>query len=289
MNDGLGSTVPRRQLGRYLKDQREKSGITVAAAARALEWSTAKLWRIETGQVSMRSHDVATMCGVYRASADLTEALTGLARETKARGWWHAYGDAIPDWFGLYVGLEGAATQIRKCDSELIPGLLQTKAYAHAFITLERPDLTPDDVHRAVAAKLHRQALLSRRLPPPPRLEVLLSEAVLRRPIPDRQAMAGQLRHLAAVIEESSHVTVRVLPLAAGPCRASICGPFAVLDFDGAEPATVYVEGPTGALYLDKPAEVATFDAIWRSVAGQTLDEGQSLRLIAAVAEEYQR
>jgi hypothetical protein len=78
-----------------------RRGRHVVAAARALERSTAKLWRIETGQVAMRSHDVETMCRVYAAPDNITEALTGLARETKARGWWHAYGDAIPEWFGL--------------------------------------------------------------------------------------------------------------------------------------------------------------------------------------------
>ena len=105
--------MPRRQLGRHLKELREKAGITVVAGARALEWSTAKLWRIETGQVSMRSHDVQTMCRVYGVPPSLTQALTGLARETKAKGWWHAYGSAIPKWFSLYVGLESAASRIR--------------------------------------------------------------------------------------------------------------------------------------------------------------------------------
>ncbi|HXV91703.1 MAG TPA: helix-turn-helix transcriptional regulator [Pseudonocardia sp.] len=60
-----GSTVPRRQLGRYLRDARMKARLTVRAAARALEWSEAKMWRIETGQTPMRSLDVQAMCRVY--------------------------------------------------------------------------------------------------------------------------------------------------------------------------------------------------------------------------------
>jgi transcriptional regulator with XRE-family HTH domain len=154
MGEDSGSTVPRRQLGRHLRELREKSGATVQAAARALEWSTATLWRIETGQVAMRTHDVATMCRVYRASDDLTEALEALAGETKARGWWHAYGDAIPDWFELYVGLENAATRIRKYEPELIPGLVQVKSYSRAFIRIERPEMTVDEVDRAVAPQV---------------------------------------------------------------------------------------------------------------------------------------
>jgi hypothetical protein len=92
-----GSTVPRRQLGRYLRDLRNRQKITVKAAAEQLEWSEAKIWRVETGKTSLRSLDVEQMCRFYGAPADLTEALMGLAKETKAKGWWHSYGDVIPE------------------------------------------------------------------------------------------------------------------------------------------------------------------------------------------------
>lgn len=80
-----GSTVRRRQLGRYLRDLRKRSPMTVRLAAETLEWSEAKIWRIETGQTSMRSLDVEAMCRVYAARSDMTKALMGLAKETRAR------------------------------------------------------------------------------------------------------------------------------------------------------------------------------------------------------------
>lgn len=288
MDEIAESTIPRRELGRYLKELREKRGVTVAAGARALEWSTAKLWRVETGRVAVRTHDVQVICRVYRASDEVTQVLTGLAKQSRAKGWWHAYGDAIPEWFNLYVGLEAAASRIRTYDSELIPGLLQTKAYSQAIVSTDRPHLTSEAVDRAVAVKLHRQRLLTRHLPDPPEFEVLLSEAVLRRPISDRAAMSGQLHHLAEQVERLANVAVRVLPLAAGPTRASGTGPFVLLDFpDDDECSIVYSEGATGALYLDKAAELATHNAIWASVAERTLSEEQSVRLIRSLAEEY--
>jgi len=81
------------QLGRYLRELRGQQRLTVKVAAEKLEWSEAKIWRIETGQTSLRSLDVEAMCKIYAAPA---EALMGLARETKTRGWWHAYGDVSP-------------------------------------------------------------------------------------------------------------------------------------------------------------------------------------------------
>src|SRR5215469_15030641 len=122
-----GSTVPRRQLGRYLRDLRNRQRLTVRTAAQKLEWSEAKIWRIETGQVSMRSLDVEAMCRVYGATPELTEALMGLAKETKSRGWWLSYGDVIPEWLDIYLGLEEAAARLWWYDSELVPGLLQTE------------------------------------------------------------------------------------------------------------------------------------------------------------------
>ena len=62
-----GSTVPRRQLGRYLRELRGRERLTVKAAAERLEWSEAKIWRIETGQTSLRSLDVEAMCKIYAA------------------------------------------------------------------------------------------------------------------------------------------------------------------------------------------------------------------------------
>ena len=116
-----GSTVPRRQLGRYLRELRDRQRITVKTAAEKLEWSETKVWRIETGQTSLRSHDVELMCRIYAASADLTEALMGLAKETKAKGWWHAYGDVIPEGFDIYIGLEEAASELAAYQPELVP------------------------------------------------------------------------------------------------------------------------------------------------------------------------
>jgi hypothetical protein len=288
-----GSTVPRRQLGRYLRRAREDAQITVKAAADALEWSTPRIWRIENGAVGMRALDVKAMCELYGASAELTEALMGLARETKARGWWHSYGDVLPNWFELYVGLEAAAGRIRYLQPDVVPGLLQTKAYMHEVIALDDPEVTAEDRDRRAAVRLERQNLLSRRLPPAPELDVVLSEAVLRRPLRDAEAMAGQVRFLAEA-NDRPNVTVRVLPLAAGLHRWAAAGGFAILDFPDQrggdpEPSTVYADGPTGALYLDKPLEVHTYESIWLSARERALDPAQSTRAMWAMSEEYLR
>ena len=98
--------MPRRQLGRYLRDLRNQARLTVRAAAVRLEWSEAKIWRIETGQTALRSLDVEAMCKIYGAPAQTAEGLMALAKETKARGWWLSYSDVINEDFNVYIGLE---------------------------------------------------------------------------------------------------------------------------------------------------------------------------------------
>jgi transcriptional regulator with XRE-family HTH domain len=288
-----GSTVPRRQLGRYLRQLREEAQVTVKLAAEELEWSAPKIWRIESGATSMRALDVEAMCRVYGASADVTQALMGLAKETKARGWWHSYGDAIPAWFELYVGLESAATRLRQYEPELIPGLLQTEAYATGVFRVGDPNMSEVEVHRGIAVRLGRQALLTRTRPAAPDLDVVLNEAALRRPLAERGAMADQLHHINEVAARPN-VSIRVMPLSAGLHRAAMAGgTFVILDFTGngdirhPEPSTVYSDGLTGALYLDKPPEIAAYNEVWASLTSSSLDEQQSKRLIEAIAKEY--
>ncbi len=285
----MGSTVPRRQLGRALRQLRTEAGVTLDAAAEALECSRQKVWRIESGLGSVRSVDVRAMCQLYDANPELAGALAALASETKAKGWWHAYGDAIPDWFELHVGLEQAAHRLRFYYDAMVPGLLQTREYAHA-VYQHRSEVSDDERDRLVEVRLQRQTLLTRRLPPAPRCVVVLSEAALLRVVGSRATMVGQLRHLLA-LGERPNVSIRLLPLTAGLHRGVEAGTFVMLEFPPGtrttpEPPVVYSESWTGALYLDRPQEFAAYEKVWMSIDELALDQGQSRRLIDKIIGE---
>ncbi|MEU5795278.1 helix-turn-helix transcriptional regulator [Streptomyces sp. NPDC047813] len=294
MTEGpTGSTIPRRQLGRNLRDLRNRARLTVRAAATKLEWSEAKMWRIETGQTPLRSLDVQAMCLVYGAPSDLTQALMGLAKETKARGWWHAYGDVIPEGFDVYVGLEEAAESLSLYESDLVHGLLQIDGYAREIIRTHIRGIDDADLDGRTRLRIERQSLLTRATDPLV-LHAVLSEAVLRRPVGGRGVMMQQLAHLVYV-SELPNVSIRVAPFAAGMHLGVVTGPFAVLRFpltgDGVatEPPTVYADGYTGGLYLDKEREVQQYDAAFNDIWEASLDEPASRRLIAEVAGSYEK
>ncbi|MEU5550078.1 helix-turn-helix transcriptional regulator [Micromonospora sp. NPDC047793] len=289
MADDMGSTVPRRQLGRALRDLRTEARMTLDGAAEAMQCSRQKMWRMESGLGPARPLDVKVMCELYAATPELTTALVALATETKAKGWWHSYGVAIPDWFELYVGLESTAHQLREYEDTLIPGLLQTCDYAQA-VYQQRADATEVERERLVRVRLQRQEILKRLLPQAPKFEVVLAEAALIRTVGDAAVMADQLRHLLTA-DEMSNVSIRVLPLTARMHRGAEAGTFVILDFPPGkrttpEPSVVYCESWTGALYLDRPEEYAAYEEVWASLDDLSLDEAESRQLINKIIGE---
>ena len=286
-----GSTVPRRQLGRYLRDLRGQARLTVRVAAAALEWSDAKIWRIESGHTAMRSLDVEQMCRVYGAPADLTASLMALAKETKARGWWLSYSDVISEGFDVYIGLEEAAARLSWYEAELVPGLLQTPDYARTLIRAGNPGVDDDEITRRVQLRVARQKLLTR-VTAPPALNVVLNEAVVRRPVGGRKLMAEQLTHLLDV-GSRPNVSIRVVRFDVGLHYGVMSGPFVLLEFPAnsngrpSETPTVHRDSFTGALFLDKPKEVATYDSAFKEIWRAASDEIASTAFIDEVAREF--
>lgn len=285
-----GSTVPRRQLGRSLRALRVEAGLTVRAAAKELERSEPTLWRMEAGQVAVRALDVEQMCRLYGAGENLTKALMALARETKAKGWWQKYGDVVPEWFDLFVGLEAAANKMDEYEHSLIPGLFHTETYARTLINAEHPEESTEETARRLSLRMGRQAILRRPIDPPV-IRVALREAVLRSPVGGPAVMAGQLDHLAEV-SELPNVSLRVIPAETGYHPGLSTGAFTILRFplngggQESEPPTVYQEMSTlGALYLDKQAEVERFDAAFEATWNTALDEQSSRNLIGSTAK----
>lgn len=210
-----------------------------------------------------------------------------LAKETKARGWWLSYSDVINDGFDVYIGLEEAAARFSWYEAELVPGLFQTADYARTLIAADNPGLDEAEVDRRVQLRLARQTLLTR-VTAPPRVDVVLNEAILRRPIGGRTVMAAQLDRLLE-FDDLANVSIKVVRFDAGLHHGVMSAPFVLLEFpvngngSASEPPTVYVDGFTGALFLDKPDEIASysgaFEALWQTASGDR-------ELIADAAKE---
>lgn len=282
-----GSTMPRRQLGRRLRDLRNRARMTTRVAARRLEWSEAKIWRIETGQTSLRSLDVEAMCKIYGAPEAELEPLTALARETKARGWWAPYSDVIAEGFDVYIGLEEAATEISTFESEFVPGLLQTEDYTRALLTAARPNLSPADIERRIEVRGQRQRLLTR-TPEPVRLVAIIAESLLWRRIGDPAVIAGQLDHLRRMCERPN-IDIRLVPNDSGYHDGLDSGRFVLLEFGAAgaettEPPVVYVENFGVSTYFDKNSDIDRYRGAFANIRAASVDGRAALDEAIAAA-----
>ncbi|MEV6293438.1 helix-turn-helix domain-containing protein [Streptomyces sp. NPDC004059] len=249
-------TVGQVVLGKRLQELREASGLSREEAAKVLRVASATVRRMEMAEVALKIPYVQVLLDTYGVPEEEAAAFVRLAEDANQPGWWQRFHDVLPDWFSLYVSLEGAARIIRSYEPHFIPGLLQTEDYARAVLEAGTIGQTsPESVERHVSLRMERQRLLEG--DDPPHLWVIMDETVLRRPVSMRgEVMREQLDRLLEYAERD-RVTLQVAEFAAGP-HPGTYAPFTLFRFAEPElPDMVFTEYLTGALYLDSRREVA--------------------------------
>jgi len=275
---GNGSVIRKRILGRRLRLLREEAGLTLEAAAPALDWSTSTLSCIETGQQAPNVHGVRSMLDLYDAGGAVWEELVTLTREVRQKGWWRAYG--IGD--TSFVGFETEATLEQDFTLDYVPGLLQTPDYARALFAASVLRRSPAELDNEVAVRMIRQQRLSS-ASDPIQLVAVIDESVLHRPIGGADVLAAQLAHLLDVAQLDS-VTLQVLPTSTIR-RTAMGSGFIVLSFgDLGQPDMAYVEHALGALLLDKESDVATARLKFDQLRSEALNPADSVNLIRRAA-----
>jgi hypothetical protein len=174
---------------------------------------------------------------------------------------------------------------IRTYESLFIPGLLQTRDYAHAVVTGIQPEAQPAQIDKRTDVRMVRQDLL-RNGEEPLRLWAVIDEAALHRVVGSPETMRGQLESL---IETSllPHVTVQVLPFSVG-AHPGMTSNFSILEYRDASDATVvYLEGVTSDLYLEKETDVRAYATLYEHLQAQALGPEQTRELVDRVAKRH--
>ena len=279
-----GPTALRIALGAQLRRLREESHVTVADAADAIRATHSKISRLERGRSGAKQRDVADLLSLYGVNGEAErEEMLMLARQATAPGWWQQYGDVLPRWLELYVGLEEAASIIRTYEVQFVHGLMQTEDYARAVILIANAHAPAAEVDRRVSMRMRRQRLLTR--PGAPELWAVLDEAALRRPIAGPDVMRAQLEYLLQ-LTDLPNVTLQIVPFRVGP-HAAAGGPFTILRFPEPDlPDVVYLEQLNSALYLDQPSDVTDYVTIMDQLCVQAETGAASKDILRALVEE---
>ncbi|MET7300725.1 helix-turn-helix transcriptional regulator [Embleya sp. NPDC005575] len=256
------------RFGLAIRAQRERKGLTLADMAAACGYSTSAWSRYENGspippELPAKLDEVMGTQGMFAVLWDVI----------KDEMW--------PDRYRDYMRLEDGAREIGEYAPYVIPGLLQTPAYARALFEAVNPDATPEAIESMVDLRMSRQIRL--RSADPPYVSAVLDEAVIRRAVGGPAVLCEQLEALLPLLD-TSRTLLRVAPLARG-AHAALGAPLILLGLaDGGQAA--YQEGLVNGQLVEDPDAVRARRRSYDRVSADALTPGESAALITAVIKE---
>ncbi|MEV7011528.1 helix-turn-helix transcriptional regulator [Streptosporangium sp. NPDC051022] len=260
----------RQGLGTRLREIRKDARLSGRELAALAGWHPSKVTRVELGTRGPSEDDLRAWClhcGAADQLADLIATHRGI--ETAYLEWRRQLRTGLRRRQEASAPLYEQAQLLRIYQPFIPPALLQTADYAARILRRVRVFLSlPDDVEEAVAARMDRQRVL---YSGDRRFLIVLEEQALRTSVGDRDAMAGQLDRLLAVMS-MQRISLGIIPTGA-PRSISPSEGFVIFD-----EAVVRVETVTAQLTITQPAEIALY--------ARTFAEMQAAAVYGAAARE---
>lgn len=250
----------REALGLRLREIRNDAGLRGRDVAASAGWHASKCSRLETGTTPPSPEDIRIWCRVCGVP-ELAEDLITQARSVNSmyRLWRRREGTGLRALQHTYTPVYERARSFRIYTSDMIPGFLQTHAYAKAVLsTIARFRGVPDDSEAAAKARLQRSRIVREG---GRRFAFVLEESVLYHHLGDSEAMAGQLGYLLTAMTFPD-VSIGIIPL--GTPRSSVWSQKTFGILDGVH---VYVELLSAEVIITTPSEMADYDKAFRELS----------------------
>ena len=274
-----GSTLRAQWLGHMLRYERERAGFNHKQAGKALKRDGSTVSRLEGGITPARLGDVLVLSRLYKTDATKRKVMEQLSEEIWEVGWWETYSGDVTEDFIDHAWLEDRAEKMDWFESQLVPGLFQTREYAREAITTAEPDASDRQTERWLSYRLDCQQVLDK--DNPPRITAILDEAVIRRKVGNAKLMREQLEHLAELAERPN-INIRVVPFAVG-IHPGVDGAFAVIQLPDPFPPVVHTHGAAGTAYLEHD-QVDSLIAAFKRLGKVALSPEESMDLIERAA-----
>lgn len=257
--------------GAELRRLRTEAGLALEALGGKIPVSRAHLSRIETAQVLPTP-------GLSKSLDEFFDTGGHFVRLGKLV---HRSLEIHPVQFRRRMELERRARLIRQYAGTIVPGLLQTAAYARALFRASNPDDSPEEIEDKVTARLSRQELLQATTPPD--YACVIDEAVLVRPVGGPAVMREQLARLADAVDTPS-TTLQLLPGALGE-HALMGGGLTLLTLDTGL-SVAYEEGIEIGTLFEGPAGVTARQRAYDLVRSYALSPAETAEFIRSAMEE---
>ncbi len=263
-----------------LQDIRNRCGLSLEVVCDPLKWQQSKLSRMENGQQCISDVDLGSLFVLYKVASQERSHLLHLSERQDDPGHWEVSSPVAQESRTL-KRLEHSTSAIVDVAPALIPELVQTADYARAI--MESDGVPSEHIAARVDERMERQSILAKQKAP--KLDLIVSEAALRRPMGGRDVTTKQLR----ILQESAKqpdVRFRIVPFAVSG-DAGMHTAFSVMEFKSAR-SVVYLQHPTTGLFLEQPDKIESYRRRVTRLARFTLDPAESLDLLASITQEFE-
>jgi transcriptional regulator with XRE-family HTH domain len=169
--------------------RKERTDLSLEAAAKLLRWGLATMSRTENGGRHISSEDVAMILAAYQIPAAEREDVIAEAKAENASGWWDRPLPGVPSEMGTLASYEADANGLTDWSVSLVPGLLQTEDYAMALMLSQ--DWPQDVAELRWVARRRRQKIVGT-----VDYAAYINETALRTPFGGPEGHRKQLKHL---------------------------------------------------------------------------------------------
>jgi transcriptional regulator with XRE-family HTH domain len=245
-----------KMVGALLALYREAAGYTQRSLGEVFNISEQQIASIEQGRRPLKPDLAEKLDDLLGTKGALLVAVSRMPEV-----------DLVPLWAEEYLDREREAIAISWYESLLVPGLLQTEAYARSVFRSRVPVYDADEIEQLVNARIARRELLHRKVPPT--ASFVIWEAALRDCLGGRDVYVEQVRHLREY-SDIPGIALQILPLGR-TSHAGLEGPFVLLETPEHQ-RLAYSETQRGSTLVADPDEVGILTQKYAMLRTQALN-----------------